>query len=62
MNIRVAAILGFVGAGGLGQQMHISISLFLESRLATLVIATFVLVNAVDLLSGWMRRKLDAAF
>ncbi len=62
VNIRVAAILGFVGAGGLGQQMHISISLFLESRLATLVIATFVLVNAVDLLSGWMRRKLDAAF
>ncbi len=62
VNIRVAAILGFVGAGGLGQQMHISISLFLESRLATLALATFILVNAVDLLSGWMRRKLDAAF
>ena len=62
VNIRVAAILGFVGAGGLGQQMHISISLFLESRLATLALATFILVNVVDLLSGWMRRKLDAAF
>ncbi len=62
VNIRVAAILGFVGAGGLGQQMHISISLFLESRLATLALATFILVNVVDLVSGWMRRKLDAAF
>ncbi len=62
VNIRAAAILGFVGAGGLGQQMHISISLFLESRLATLTIATFILVNAVDLLSGWLRRRLDAAF
>jgi phosphonate transport system permease protein len=62
VNIRAAAILGFVGAGGLGQQMHISISLFLESRLATLTIATFVLVNAVDLLSGYLRRKLEATF
>jgi phosphonate transport system permease protein len=62
VNIRAAAILGFVGAGGLGQQMHISISLFLESRLATLTIATFILVNAVDLLSGWLRRKLEASF
>ncbi|MBT5368561.1 MAG: hypothetical protein HOL05_11020, partial [Nitrospinaceae bacterium] len=44
------------------QQMHISISLFLESRLATLTIATFILVNAVDLLSGYLRRKLEATF
>ena len=62
VNIRAAAILGFVGAGGLGQQMHISISLFLESRLATLTIATFILDNAVDLLSGYLRRKLEATF
>jgi len=62
VNIRTAAILGFVGAGGLGQQIHISISLFLESRLATLTLAVFLLVNAVDLLSGWLRRRLDAAF
>lgn len=62
VNIRVAAILGFVGAGGLGQQMHIAISLFLESRLATLTFATFALVNVVDLFSGYLRRKLEAAF
>ncbi len=62
VNIRTAAILGFVGAGGLGQQMHIAISLFLETRLATLIIATFILVSAVDLLSGWLRRRLEAAF
>ena len=57
-----AAILGFVGAGGIGQQMYISISLFLDSRLATLTIATFILVNGVDLLSGYLRRRLDARF
>src|SRR2546425_390972 len=29
VNIRAAAVLGFVGAGGLGQRIHIAISLFL---------------------------------
>lgn len=62
VSIRAAAILGFVGAGGLGQQMHISISLFLENRLVTLIAAIFILVSAVDLFSGWLRRKLDAGF
>jgi len=62
VNIRAAAVLGFVGAGGLGQQMHIALSLFLESRLVTLIAAVFILVNAVDLMSGYLRRKLDAAF
>jgi len=62
VNIRAAAILGFVGAGGIGQQIHISISLFLESRLATLTIAILILVNAVDLLSGYLRRRLEARF
>ena len=60
MSIRAAAILGFVGAGGLGQQMHIAISLFLDSRLVTLIFAIFILVNAVDLASGYLRRKLGA--
>jgi len=59
VNIRTAAILGLVGAGGLGQQVHIAISLFLESRVATLTIAIFLLVNCVDFLSSWIRKKLD---
>jgi phosphonate transport system permease protein len=57
VNIRVAAILGFVGAGGLGQRIHIAISLFLENRLLTLIIAIFILVTLVDYLSAYLRRK-----
>jgi len=59
VNIRTATILGLVGAGGLGQQVHIAISLFLESKVATLTIAIFLLVNCVDFLSSWIRKKLD---
>ena len=62
VSIRAAAILGFVGAGGLGQEIHLAISLFLEGRLLTLLAAIFVLVSAVDLLSGWLRRRLEARF
>jgi phosphonate transport system permease protein len=57
VNIRVAAVLGLVGAGGLGQRIHIAISLFLENQLLTLIIAIYLLVTLVDYLSAYLRRK-----
>ncbi|MBI4013920.1 MAG: phosphonate ABC transporter, permease protein PhnE [Candidatus Rokubacteria bacterium] len=57
VNIRAAAVLGFVGAGGLGQRIHIAISLFLDNQLLTLILAIYVMVTLVDALSGWLRRK-----
>ena len=57
VNIRVAAVLGFVGAGGLGQRIHIAISLFLGHQLLTLLIALYVLVTAVDFLSAYLRQR-----
>lgn len=57
VNIRVAAVLGFVGAGGLGQRIQIAISLFLEHQLLTLLIFIYVLVTIVDYLSAYLRRK-----
>ncbi|MFQ5830064.1 MAG: phosphonate ABC transporter, permease protein PhnE [Candidatus Methylomirabilia bacterium] len=58
VNIRAAAILGFVGAGGLGQRIHIAISLFLENQLLTLIFAIYLMVTVVDVLSGYLRRRL----
>lgn len=57
VNIRVAAVLGFVGAGGLGQRIHIAISLFFENQLLTLLLAIYILVTVVDYLSAYLRRK-----
>ncbi len=57
VNIRVAAVLGFVGAGGLGQRIHIAMSLFFEQQLLTLLIALYVLVTGVDYLSAFLRRR-----
>jgi phosphonate transport system permease protein len=58
VNIRAAAIMGFVGAGGLGQQIHVAISLFHEHRLLTLILAIYLIVTLVDALSAWLRARL----
>jgi len=58
MNIRMAAVLGFVGAGGLGQLLSFHLSIFQQAQAATLLIAMFVLVFAVDSLSAFVRGRL----
>lgn len=58
VNIRAAAVLGFVGAGGLGQRIHVTISLFLEHQLLTLVLTIYAMVTLVDVLSAYLRRRL----
>jgi phosphonate transport system permease protein len=57
-NIRSAAILGFVGAGGIGQEVLISMNLFDYSRVATLVGTTVLVVLAVDRFSAMVRSRL----
>ena len=58
VNIREAIILGYVGAGGLGQQIQIAISLFLENKLLTLILAIYLMVTVVDYLSASLRRRI----
>jgi phosphonate transport system permease protein len=51
-------VLGFVGAGGLGQMLYVSLSVFKTHEAATLLIAMITMVSVVDLLSAWLRRYL----
>ncbi|MET3131263.1 phosphonate transport system permease protein [Oxalobacteraceae bacterium GrIS 1.11] len=57
-NIRAAAILGVVGAGGLGQMLKFHLSLFQTQKAATVILAMLLLVGLVDALSFAMRRAL----
>ena len=57
-NIRSATILGFVGAGGIGQQILVSMQLFDYSKVATLVGVTILVVLLVDRFSAAIRRRL----
>ena len=55
-NIRAAAILGVVGAGGLGQMLKFHLSLFQMQQAASVILAMLALVAMVDAISFWLRR------
>jgi phosphonate transport system permease protein len=60
-NIRSSAVVGFVGAGGIGQALGIALRLFRYRELATLLAAVLLLVLVVDRLSRRLRRAMGAA-
>ncbi len=57
-NIRAAAVLGVVGAGGLGQMLAFHMGLFQMPETSTVLIAMLMLVALVDGLSYLSRRFL----
>jgi phosphonate transport system permease protein len=56
--IRSSAVLGFVGAGGLGQQMDSSMKMFNGGEVSTMLIVFVLLVAGTDRLSVFLRRVL----
>ena len=59
-NIRAAAVLGVVGAGGLGQLLAFHMGLFHMGKTATILGAMLALVALVDVLSFAARRRMNA--
>jgi phosphonate transport system permease protein len=57
-NIRAAAVLGVVGAGGLGQLLAFHMGLFQMHKTATLLAAMLLMVAVVDAASHASRRVL----
>ncbi len=57
-NIRAAAVLGVVGAGGLGQLLSFHMGLFHMGKTATILMAMLLLVALVDTISYGLRRLL----
>ena len=56
-NIRMSSVLGFVGAGGLGQMLYVHLSLFQQAQAATVILAMLILVLLVDGFSQWLRQR-----
>jgi phosphonate transport system permease protein len=57
-NIRAAAVLGVVGAGGLGQLLSFHMGLFHMGKTCTILLAMLALVAVVDALSYAARRAM----
>ncbi|WP_434568376.1 PhnE/PtxC family ABC transporter permease [Pseudomonas sp. Z3-8] len=56
--IRASVVMGFVGAGGLGQQMDLSLRMFAGGEVASLLLTFLVLVMFADQLSRLLRWRL----
>ena len=60
-SIRSAAVLGIIGAGGLGYEIFLSLQSLRYEQLWTFFYALFILNGLVDLSSAWLRRQLGCA-
>jgi phosphonate transport system permease protein len=56
--IRSSVVLGFVGAGGLGQQLDSAMKMFNGGEVATMLGVFVVLVALADATSAWLRKAL----
>ena len=56
--IRGSAVMGFVGAGGLGQRLDESTKMMAGGEVATMLIMFVLLVACADLVSKMLRRRL----
>lgn len=57
--VRSSVVLGLVGAGGIGQELSAAFELFQYNRAATIIIAIFVIVLAMELITDELRRRVS---
>jgi phosphonate transport system permease protein len=55
---RGSVVLGLVGAGGIGIELKVSLEMFDYDQAATIIIAIFMLVLAVERVSTWVRNRI----
>ena len=56
--VRSSVVLGFVGAGGLGQQLDSAMKMFNGGEVVTMLAVFVALVAAADAASAWLRGRL----
>jgi phosphonate transport system permease protein len=58
VNVREASVMGFVGAGGIGQELVVAIRKFYYSDVSAILLTIIVTVFIIDITTGWLRGKL----
>lgn len=61
INVRGAAVIGFVGAGGIGQELIVAIRKFYYSDVSAILLMIVVTVMLIDFASGKLRHRLLAS-
>jgi len=58
INVREASVMGFVGAGGIGQELVVAIRKFYYSDVSAILITIIITVFLIDIATGWLRASL----
>ena len=58
INVREASVMGFVGAGGIGQELIVAIRKFYYSDVSAILLTIIVTVFLIDIATGWVRGRL----
>ena len=58
INVREASVMGFVGAGGIGQELVVAIRKFYYSDVSAILLTIILTVFIIDIGTGWMRGRL----
>ncbi|MDD7970662.1 phosphonate ABC transporter, permease protein PhnE [Roseinatronobacter alkalisoli] len=58
INVRASAVVGFVGAGGIGAELSHTISFYSDDRVTAVLLLVVLTVTAIDLLSERARHTL----
>ncbi len=58
INVREASVMGFVGAGGIGQELVVAIRKFYYSDVSAILVTIIVTVFVIDIVTGWLRGQL----
>jgi len=56
-NIRMATMLGIVGAGGIGYELQSAFRMFEYPRVSAIIIVIFLTIFIIDMLSSYIRSK-----
>lgn len=58
INVRGASVMGFVGAGGIGQELVVAVRKFYYSDVSAILLMIIVTVFVIDIGTGWARGRL----
>jgi phosphonate transport system permease protein len=58
INVREASVMGFVGAGGIGQELIVAIRKFYYSDVSAILVMIVLTVFCIDIGTGWLRGRL----
>jgi phosphonate transport system permease protein len=58
INVREASVMGFVGAGGIGQELVVAIRKFYYSDVSAILVTIILTVFIIDISTGWLRGRL----